>query len=109
MLGDPERVGQVLEQLLDNAVKFTAAGRVTVAVSRAAPGAWRFEVADTGVGIDPAHAEQLFASFEIADASPTRVHGGAGLGLAICRRLASLMGGRIEADGAPGLARPSRW
>jgi CheY-like chemotaxis protein len=100
-LGDPDRLAQVLGQLLDNAVKFTAAGAVTLAADAAA-GQWRFAVRDTGVGIDPSQAERLFAGFELGDASATREHGGAGLGLAICRRLTGLMGGRIEADGAPG-------
>jgi len=100
-VGDPDRIGQVLDQLLDNAVKFTAAGAVRVSVSEAG-GVWRFAVGDTGVGIDPADAERLFAGFELGDASATREHGGAGLGLAICARLAALMGGRMEADGAPG-------
>jgi signal transduction histidine kinase len=105
-IGDPDHLGQVLDHLLDNAIKFTAAGGVTLSLSkdRAAGGdRWRFEVADTGVGVDPATAERLFASFEVADASTTRAHGGAGLGLAICRRLAALMGGRIEVDGEPGM------
>jgi len=101
-LGDPERVGQVLEQLLSNAVKFTPAGAVTVSVARGEAGVWRFAVRDTGVGFEPAEAERLFAGFEIGDASTTREHGGAGLGLAICRRLASAMGGRVEAEGEPG-------
>jgi len=106
-VGDPDHLGQVLDHLLDNAVKFTAAGGVTLSLSRDRPGEedgdnWRFEVIDTGVGLDPATAERLFASFEVADASTTRAHGGAGLGLAICRRLAGLMGGRVEVDGEPG-------
>jgi signal transduction histidine kinase len=101
VLGDPEHLAQVLDHLLDNAVKFTAVGGVAVTVASAG-GQWRFEVKDTGVGIDPALSDALFASFEIADASTTRAHGGAGLGLAICRRLAALMGGRIEADGQTG-------
>ncbi len=99
--GDPERVCQVLEQLVANAVKFTTAGSVTIDV-RKADGAWRYAVSDTGAGFDPADAERLFATFEMGDASATRVHGGAGIGLAICRRLAELMGGAIEANGAPG-------
>ena len=102
MLGDPDRLGQVLDHLLGNAVKFTAAGRIVIKLEREATGSWRIAVSDTGVGFDPADAERLFASFELGDASATREHGGAGLGLAICRRLAGLMGGRIEADGAPG-------
>jgi signal transduction histidine kinase len=106
-VGDPDHLGQVLDHLLDNAVKFTAAGGVTLSLSTDRIGEqgddnWRFEVTDTGVGLDPATAERLFASFEVADPSTTRAHGGAGLGLAICRRLAGLMGGRIEVDGEPG-------
>jgi signal transduction histidine kinase/ActR/RegA family two-component response regulator len=104
-MGDPDRLGQVLEQLLSNAVKFTAEGTVTVALAAEAAGEtdlWRIEVADTGVGFDAAQAERLFGGFEMGDASATREHGGAGLGLAICRRLSVLMGGRIEAFGEPG-------
>ena len=100
-VGDPERVGQVLDQLVSNAVKFTAAGSVTIG-ARLAGGEWRLAVHDTGVGFDPADRERLFTAFEMGDASATRAHGGAGLGLAICRRLAQLMGGRIEAESAPG-------
>jgi signal transduction histidine kinase/FixJ family two-component response regulator len=99
--GDPDHLSQVLEQLLDNAVKFTQAGRVAVALT-CEDGRWRLAVTDTGAGFDPADAERLFAGFELGDASPTREHGGAGLGLAICKRLAELMGGRIEAAGALG-------
>ena len=97
-LGDPDRLEEALSQLISNAVKFTVSGGVTVSVARVGE-AWRFRVADTGVGFDPADAERLFGGFELGDASPTREHTGAGLGLAICRRLASLMGGQIEAKG----------
>jgi CheY-like chemotaxis protein len=100
-VGDPDRFGQVLEQLLDNAVKFTPAGHITISLARDDAG-WRLAVSDTGVGFDPGDAERLFAGFELGDASPTREHGGAGLGLAICKRLAELMGGRIQASGALG-------
>jgi signal transduction histidine kinase len=100
-IGDPDRLGQVLDHLLDNAVKFTATGGIALSVSAGDAG-WRFRVRDTGIGIDPAEAERLFAGFELGDASATREHGGAGLGLAICSRLAGMMGGHIEADGAPG-------
>jgi signal transduction histidine kinase len=100
-LGDPDHLGQLLDHLLSNAVKFTPAGSVTVTLSCAEGDAWRFEVKDTGVGFEAGQADQLFASFEMADASATRAHGGAGLGLAICRRLAGLMGGRIDAQGEP--------
>lgn len=100
-VGDPDHLGQVLEQLLENAVKFTSAGHVTVSLARE-DGRWRLAVSDTGVGLDPDDAERMFAGFELGDASPTREHGGAGLGLAICKRLAELMGGRIQASGALG-------
>lgn len=102
VLGDPERLSQLLEQLLSNAVKFTPDGGVTLRMEPVGADVWRIAVSDTGVGFDPSQAERLFASFEMGDASATREHGGTGLGLAICRRLASLMGGHIEADGAPG-------
>ena len=104
-LGDHERLAQIVEQLLSNAVKFTDSGQVTVALDAAAMETgvlWRLKVSDTGMGFEPRDAERLFASFEMGDASATRRHGGTGLGLAISRRLATLMGGRIEAQGEPG-------
>ncbi|MFI4935521.1 MAG: ATP-binding protein [Caulobacterales bacterium] len=105
-MGDPERLGQILSQLLSNAVKFTASGSITVSLGadrdQEEAATWRLLVADTGVGFDEDQAERLFSGFEMGDASPTREHGGAGLGLSICRRLATLMGGRVEASGAPG-------
>lgn len=100
--GDPDRLAQALEQLVGNAVKFTSAGGVTLALALGEDGAWRFAVKDTGAGFDAAQADRLFASFEMGDASSTREHGGAGLGLALCQRLAGLMGGRLEAEGRPG-------
>jgi two-component system sensor histidine kinase/response regulator len=97
--GDPGRVRQVLVNLLSNAVKFTAAGEVvlrTFLTSEREQG-WlvRFEVTDTGIGIEPKEQERLFGSFTQADASTTRRFGGTGLGLAICRQLATAMGGEI--------------
>jgi CheY-like chemotaxis protein/HPt (histidine-containing phosphotransfer) domain-containing protein len=104
--GDATRVSQALLNLLSNAVKFTDQGSITV---RLAPlhadrrGLLvRFEVQDTGIGIDPAQAAQLFAPFEQADNSTTRRHGGTGLGLAITRHLAQLMGGQAGGGGVPG-------
>jgi signal transduction histidine kinase/ActR/RegA family two-component response regulator len=100
-VGDAERLDQILEQLVSNAVKFTPAGAVSIRVSVEGE-TWRFAVKDTGIGFDADEAARLFAGFEMGDASATREHGGAGLGLAICRRLASLMGGNVQAEGERG-------
>ncbi|MDB5956498.1 ATP-binding protein [Ramlibacter sp.] len=104
--GDPMRLKQVLLNLVSNAVKFTSTGSVQVRVTQlsAAPdGAiWlRFEVRDTGVGIDPAQLQRLFAPFVQADRSISRQYGGSGLGLAISKRLVELMGGRIDGESVP--------
>ncbi|MBS0410573.1 MAG: response regulator [Proteobacteria bacterium] len=101
VMGDAERVRQILVNLLSNAIKFTAAGGVEVALSpQAEAGRWRLEVADTGVGFDEADAERLFGRFERGAANHQQ--GGVGLGLAICRQLAELMGGEITARAKPG-------
>ncbi len=101
--GDRDRVQQVLLNVAGNAVKFTEDGEVVISV-RATPGEGspdarrlRFEVRDTGPGIDPTALNHLFNSFAQADASSTRRHGGTGLGLAISKRLVELMGGTIGA------------
>jgi signal transduction histidine kinase len=96
-LGDAVRVRQVLYNLISNAVKFTGQGGVTVRVSRL-DGWLRLAVRDTGVGIDPQDMQRLFEKFEQADATTTRRYGGSGLGLSICRELAEMMGGWIEAQ-----------
>lgn len=108
LLGDSGRIRQVLLNLASNAVKFTAAGEVSIRVGvetpGTAPGATAtvyFEVRDTGIGIDPAHHARLFESFSQADASTTRRYGGTGLGLAICRRLTEVMNGEIGVDSVP--------
>ncbi|HZZ36196.1 MAG TPA: ATP-binding protein [Caulobacteraceae bacterium] len=105
VVGDTARVRQILSNLISNAVKFTPAGFVEVALATvfgAETETYRITVSDTGVGFDAADAERLFARFEQGDASATREHGGLGLGLAICRQLAELMGGEITAHGRPG-------
>jgi signal transduction histidine kinase len=98
---DPRRLRQVLDVVLDNAVKFTSAGGVSLRVCRS--GAWLvFAVSDTGIGMDDAQLRQLFTPFQQADGSLTRPFGGAGLGLAIAKRLLDLMGGEIDVSSAPG-------
>ena len=99
LLGDPVRIGQVLINYLNNALKFTERGEILIVVSVAdatvdAP-LLRFEVRDTGIGIAPEQRDRLFRSFEQADTSTTRKYGGTGLGLAISKRLAGLMGGDV--------------
>ena len=103
--GDARRLRRLLEHLISNAVKFTTQGRVQVSVMAQPAGEGRlyaFEVRDTGCGFDDKEIERLFGQFERADASVTRRHGGVGLGLAICRRLADLLGGTIMARSRPG-------
>ncbi|WP_303637015.1 ATP-binding protein [Stenotrophomonas tuberculopleuritidis] len=104
--GDPVRLRQVLGNLLANAIKFTARGHVQLRVQRLGEGPaqhlLRFEVVDTGIGIDEALQARLFQSFSQADASTTRLYGGTGLGLAICKRITDLMQGRIGVQSTPG-------
>ncbi len=103
---DPARLRQVLLNLLNNAVKFTASGgvRATVALERGADGAerLRFTIADTGIGIAPEVQDRLFQRFSQADGSISRAFGGAGLGLAISKTLVTRMGGEIGIDSALG-------
>ncbi len=104
--GDSRRLRQVLLNLAFNAVKFTAEGSVAVRVTATpAPDdahAIRFEVSDTGIGVDPGVLERMFEPFTQADVSTTRQYGGTGLGLAIARELVELMGGTIGAESEPG-------
>lgn len=106
MRGDPTRLGQVLGNLLSNAIKFTADGHVSVRVSVASAGRGDAElsiaVEDTGIGIAGADRHKLFQAFSQVDATITRRYGGTGLGLALCDRLATAMGGRIDVASAPG-------
>ena len=104
--GDSTRLSQILVNLLGNAVKFTERGWIRVRstlIDEAASGLQlRFEVRDTGIGIEPEQTGKLFQDFEQADSSTTRRFGGTGLGLAITRRLAELMGGEVGVHSDPG-------
>ncbi|WMC12310.1 response regulator [Oceanimonas pelagia] len=102
--GDPLRLGQVLTNLVSNALKFTERGEVVVSISVTDEAEPRLCVAvrDTGIGIVPEQQEQLFQSFTQVDASTTRKYGGSGLGLSICRHLVELMGGSIQVHSVPG-------
>lgn len=104
--GDPGRFRQVLVNLMDNAVKFTHAGEVELALFADGADAAGIDlhatVRDTGIGIPADKLEAIFAAFRQADDSTTREYGGTGLGLSICRRIAELMGGRVWAESRPG-------
>ena len=97
IIADPNRLRQVLSNLVSNAIKFTEAGRVTIRAYGDSQGMLRIEVEDTGIGIAPEQLERLFTKFTQADSSTTRKYGGTGLGLAISKQLVELMGGRIGA------------
>jgi PAS domain S-box-containing protein len=98
---DAARLRQIVQHLLGNAVKFTEAGQVTARAHRE-PGAVVVAVADTGIGIRPEHLEHIWEPFWQAEEPLVRRAGGTGLGLAVARRLAQLLGGDIEARSAPG-------
>ncbi|HEX7982141.1 MAG TPA: MHYT domain-containing protein [Duganella sp.] len=99
--GDQLRMRQVIGNLVDNAIKFTAAGTVTLRARRDDT-CLCIDVADTGIGIAPERLQAIFDQFTQADASMTRRFGGTGLGTTISRQLVTLMGGRIWADSTPG-------
>jgi signal transduction histidine kinase len=105
VMGDPAAVQQMLSKLIENALKFTEEGEVSLLVQReSAPGeplVLHFIVADTGIGIPLDRQASIFDAFVQADGSHTRRHGGAGLGLAICADLVRLMGGRIWLESKP--------
>src|SRR5437762_4786793 len=104
--GDPLRLGQVLTNLVGNAIKFTEQGSVVIRVAgleeTAQSVTLRFEVSDTGAGISAAAQSHIFEEFAQADGSTTRKHGGSGLGLAISRQLVEMMGGNIYVESVLG-------
>ncbi len=104
--GDANRLHQVLLNLLNNAIKFTAAGRVVLLVRCLAVegdvARVEFAVSDTGIGIAPEMQQRIFIAFEQADSSITRRFGGSGLGLAICKRLTEAMDGSLTLESSPG-------
>jgi hypothetical protein len=105
VVGDPQRLRQVLLNLADNAVKFTSAGGAVLRVERAGDdddGRIRFAVADTGIGIPPQVQRRLFQRFTQGSPDTARRYGGSGLGLMICRRLVALMGGKVAVASTPG-------
>lgn len=106
LIGDPTRLRQVLLNLLGNAIKFTEFGevalRVTPDVDAAVPGALRFAISDTGIGIPAEKLDAVFERFTQADSSTTRRYGGSGLGLTISKRLVELMGGAIQVESSVG-------
>ncbi len=107
LIGDPLRLGQVLINLVGNAIKFTEKGEVTVSVrlveQREDKVVLGFEVRDTGIGMSPEQLASLFNAFTQADSSTTRKYGGTGLGLSICKRIVDLLGGNITVSSTPGV------
>ncbi len=99
--GDRQRLVQVLNNLLDNAIKFTAEGEIVVC-AQAVAGGVLFEVQDSGIGIAPERQKQIFNGFEHADVQTNRQYGGTGLGLSICERLVTLQGGTIGVNSVQG-------
>lgn len=95
VLGDPTRVRQVVANFIGNAIKFTGSGCITLGASATPGEGVTIRVRDSGIGIDAAEVEKLFRRFSQADDSTTRRFGGSGLGLSICRELATLMGGTV--------------
>ncbi|MEN9424274.1 MAG: hypothetical protein RL122_1657 [Pseudomonadota bacterium] len=106
LVGDPQRLAQILLNLVSNAIKFTEAGEICISIACLAPvdgkSRLQFSVADTGIGISVAQQAKLFQPFSQADSSLSRRHGGSGLGLVISQSLARLMGGNITLESQVG-------
>ncbi|NNJ32813.1 ATP-binding protein [Lacrimispora defluvii] len=113
LIGDPDRLRQVLGNLIGNAIKFTDAGVVSVAVRNVAAAeksvSLEFHISDTGIGISTEKMDLLFKRFSQVDGSVTRRHSGSGLGLAICKQLVELMGGSIHVESAIGTGSTFRF
>ncbi|MBF0218569.1 MAG: response regulator [Gammaproteobacteria bacterium] len=107
LIGDPLRIGQVMTNLVNNAVKFTEAGHIQISVSVAQHSAERVQLAvdveDTGIGMTPEQSGKLFQAFSQADGSTTRKYGGTGLGLTISKRLVEMMEGKIWVESQAGI------
>lgn len=105
-VGDPSKLRQVLEQLIGNAIKFTSEGFVRVSVRVVARSSleatFRFEVEDSGIGIAPSAISRIFEPFSQADESLTRSHGGTGIGLAVCKKIADSLNARLEVTSMEG-------
>jgi PAS domain S-box-containing protein len=106
LVGDPLRLGQILINLANNAVKFTESGDIIVSTELVSQNedqvTLKFSVSDTGIGLTQDHIDKLFQAFSQADTSTTRKFGGTGLGLTISKRLTDMMGGKIWVESEPG-------
>lgn len=105
-IGDVHRLRQILNNLVSNAVKFTASGRILLRAELLVDGSasqLRVQVVDSGIGMTAEQAEQLFQPFQQADASVSRRYGGSGLGLALCQQLAHAMGGQVSVQSTVGV------
>jgi two-component system sensor histidine kinase/response regulator len=106
LIGDPLRLRQILINLIGNAVKFTSKGEIVINVEVEEKSAQEyrllFSVADSGIGISPAGQDKLFEAFQQVDTSTTRKYGGSGLGLTICKKLTTLMGGDMRVESVVG-------
>ncbi len=105
MIGDPVRLNQIISNLVNNALKFTASGQVTIHITRPEGTSGTIEIAvrDTGIGIHRDKLDTVFESFTQADQTTTRKYGGTGLGLPICKNLVERMDGTIRVESDPGL------